>query len=57
MNNGEGQPSPNPDVPVREKGQLSPPIVRDPIHECARAVHVSGFIPHDWWWFTPTASR
>ena len=44
--NGNGQPRPNPAAPVKEKGQLSPPIVRHPIHECARAVYVSGFIPH-----------
>src|SRR5262245_23151931 len=25
---------------------LSPPIVGEPIHECARVVFVSGFIPH-----------
>src|SRR5213592_4725040 len=31
--------------PVRSPEDLSPPIVGDPIHECARAVHVSGFRP------------
>lgn len=31
---------------VREPGDLSPPIVAKPINECARAVHVSGAVPH-----------
>jgi hypothetical protein len=44
-NNG-GEPRPNEHAPIREGGQLSPPIVRKPIYECARAVHVEGFIPH-----------
>jgi hypothetical protein len=53
MTNGKGnggdqelQPRPNEGAPIRSAGQLSPPIVREPIHECARAVHVEGFIPH-----------
>jgi hypothetical protein len=44
--NGGGEARPNEQAPIREAGQLSPPIVRKPIYECARAVHVEGFIPH-----------
>jgi len=32
-------------VPIRSGKELSPPIV-SPVGECAKAVHVSGFIPH-----------
>ncbi len=32
--------------PVSEPQHLGPPVVHQPIHECARAVHVSGFVPH-----------
>jgi len=32
--------------PVQDPSSLSPPIVAAPIHVCAKAVHVSGFIPH-----------
>jgi hypothetical protein len=39
-------PRSNKKAPVRKGGQLSPPMVRKPIYECARAVHVEGFIPH-----------
>ncbi len=38
-------PNLNGQFPVNRE-TLSPPIVSDPIHECAKAVHVSGFIPH-----------
>jgi hypothetical protein len=31
--------------PIKNSGELSPPIV-SPVGECAKAVHVSGFIPH-----------
>ena len=31
--------------PVREPGNLSPPVVEGQIHECALAVQVSGFVP------------
>ena len=31
---------------MKEPGQLSPPMVGKPIHECAEAVHIYGFIPH-----------
>jgi hypothetical protein len=41
-----GEPQKNDHVPIRENGQLPPPIVRKPIYECAKAVHVEGFIPH-----------
>ena len=37
---------PHPQFPVDVGRQLSPPIVHKPIHECAEAVHVTGFIPH-----------
>jgi len=40
------EPRPNKQAPVKEGGQLSPPVVQKPIYECARAVHVDGFIPH-----------
>lgn len=39
------EPSLNDKFPVDERN-LSPPIVGKPIHECAKVVHVSGFIPH-----------
>jgi hypothetical protein len=29
--------------PIRD---LSPPVVGNPVHECAEAVYVSGFVPH-----------
>jgi hypothetical protein len=49
--NGSGKgsdagPQPNERTPIREAGQLSPPVVRAPIYECAQAVHVEGFMPH-----------
>jgi outer membrane protein assembly factor BamB len=31
--------------PVRERGNISPPIVGSPIHECAVVVSVSAFVP------------
>lgn len=40
------EPRINRDFPLNEEGQLSPPVVSQPIHECAQAVHVSGFISH-----------
>ncbi len=46
---GAGKPDGPPHIsgqfPVKESGNLSPPIV-SPVGECARAVHVSGFVPH-----------
>jgi hypothetical protein len=45
MPNGDG-PQSNERVPVRERGQLSPPGVLQPVYECALAVHVDGFVPH-----------
>jgi hypothetical protein len=35
----------NEKFPIRSGDELSPPIV-SPVGECARAVHVSGFLPH-----------
>jgi len=32
--------------PITNRNELSPPLVLQPIHECAQAVGVSGFIPH-----------
>jgi hypothetical protein len=47
MSNGDGnQPRGNDVAPIDDRGQLSPPIVRGPIYECARAAHVEGFVPH-----------
>src|SRR5712692_10604580 len=40
-----GEPQINAQFPVRESGELSPPIVAPPIHECAAAVYVYGFVP------------
>lgn len=40
------EPQKNEHAPLKEKGQLSPPIVRKPIYECAESVHVSSYIPH-----------
>jgi hypothetical protein len=40
------EPRINRDFPIDKEGQLSPPMVAQPIHECAQAVHVSGFISH-----------
>jgi hypothetical protein len=34
-----------PEFPIKNPDNLSPPFVHPPIHECAGAVHVSGFIP------------
>ncbi len=34
------------EYPIESGVQLSPPIVAKPIHECAAAVHVYGFMPH-----------
>jgi len=39
------EPRINDRFPIRSEDQLSSPIV-DPIHECAEAVYVHGFIPH-----------
>jgi hypothetical protein len=39
------QPNINEHFPIRKGNELSPPIVW-PVGECAKAVHVSGFIPH-----------
>lgn len=36
----------NDDFPIREGRELSPPIVYDPIHECAQVVYVFSFVPH-----------
>jgi len=36
----------NGQFPVRSEATLSPPVVGKPIHVCAKAVHVSGFVPH-----------
>src|SRR5579863_9445558 len=38
-------PNINERFPIKEPNSLSPPIV-GPIGECAKAVHVSGFLPH-----------
>jgi hypothetical protein len=35
----------NDQFPVKDRSNLSPPIVAAPIHECARVVFVYGFIP------------
>src|SRR5260370_20584724 len=39
------KPNINEKFPIRSGKELSPPIV-SPVGECAKAVHVSGFIPH-----------
>jgi hypothetical protein len=39
-------PRPNEKAPIKNEGQLSPPIVGKPIYECAHAVYVDGFVPH-----------
>ena len=39
-------PQKNERAPIQETGQLSPPIVREPIYECAAAVHVESFVAH-----------
>src|SRR5882724_12432691 len=39
-------PQKNENAPIKQAGQLSPPIVRKPIYECAAAVHVESFIAH-----------
>lgn len=36
----------HPEFPIRDGAQLSPPVVGKPIHECAKVVHVAGFVPH-----------
>ncbi|WP_109488503.1 LGFP repeat-containing protein [Occallatibacter savannae] len=41
----DGGPKINDRFPIREPNSLSPPIV-GPIGECAKAIHVSGFLPH-----------
>src|ERR1700682_4617496 len=38
-------PTINQRLPIKERSNLSPPIVEPPIHECALAVKVSGFVP------------
>lgn len=38
-------PSINEHFPVDSRSNVSPPIVVPPLHECARAVRVSGFVP------------
>lgn len=43
--NDKQQPKISPEFPIRSGKELSPPIV-SPVGECAKAVHVSGFIPH-----------
>ena len=40
------EPQKNEQAPIREKGQLSPPGIRKPIYECAKSVHVLGYVPH-----------
>lgn len=35
----------NPEFPIKDGDDLSPPIVRSPIYECAEVVDVHGFIP------------
>ena len=42
---GDNDPDINKRYPVGD-GVLSPPMVYSPIHQCAEAVHVYGFIPH-----------
>jgi hypothetical protein len=42
---GQQKPNINEKFPIRSGEELSPPIV-SPVGECAKAVHVSGFIPH-----------
>jgi len=42
---GQQKPNINEKFPIRSGKELSPPIV-SPVGECAKAVHVSGFIPH-----------
>jgi hypothetical protein len=39
------EPRINEQFPVRDSSNLSPPVVARPIHECAVAVWVSGFVP------------
>jgi len=39
------KPNINEKFPIRSGKELSPPIV-SPVGECAKTVHVSGFIPH-----------
>ncbi len=34
-------------IGIADKIVLSPPVVKDPIYECAEAVHVTGFDPHN----------
>src|SRR5205085_3992598 len=40
------EPQRNEQAPIKGPGQLSPPGVRKPIYECAKSVHVFGFVPH-----------
>jgi len=42
----EPGPTINERFPIKTGDQLSPPVVAKPIHECAEAVHVTGFVPH-----------
>ena len=35
----------NDGIPIESRDDLSPPIVHEPIHECGRAVEVTGFTP------------
>jgi hypothetical protein len=41
----QSEPKINDRYPVKDGGELSPPIVSQ-VSECAKAVHVSGYIPH-----------
>lgn len=34
------------EFPIKDPKNLSPPMVKSPIHECAEAVHIYSFIPH-----------
>ena len=40
------EPRLNERFPIKSPKQISPPSVKDPIHECAKVVHIYGFVPH-----------
>jgi len=41
----QSEPKINDHFPIKSGDELSPPIV-SPVGDCARAVHVSGYLPH-----------
>lgn len=45
-NNHDQGPNLNERFPIKSGDQISPPSVGKPIYECARLVHVYGFVPH-----------